>query len=262
MKSPRSTTDNERLQELRLAIQRFTDRRRSSQTAEEADCARATPEEALVCSSRVKRKARATAECPLSPASMAISSGPPGIDASGPTSSGPPGIDASGPMSSDSSCLSRCLLASQPPLGWGVTYFVISLRDSTGEARLSNMGLCARYRVIDGVCPDEVPAHIVAHWNSGRMSLERNRALQGAFAAHVRAWRALLHAGDAGGIALEDDCIFYRPHPLAPMQYPTDAVTLLGGCSRGFGRWCLCENFIHFWQHFLKHDRSADNRHV
>ena len=77
-------------------------------------------------------------------------------------------------------------------------YFVISLHDSTGEARMSNMGLGARYMVIDGVCPDEVPAHIaalpVAHWNSGRMSLEHNRALQGACAAHVRAWRAILHA--------------------------------------------------------------------
>ncbi len=48
--------------------------------------------------------------------------------------------------------------------------------------------------------PNEVPAHIVAHWNSGRMSLERNKALQGAFSAHVWARRALLHAGDAGGI--------------------------------------------------------------
>jgi len=95
--------------------------------------------------------------------------------------------------------------------------------------------------VIDGVCPDEVPAHIVAHWNSGRMSLEHNRALQGAFAAHVRAWRAILHAGDAGGIVLEDACIFYMPHPLAPRHYPTDAVTLLGGCFRGFGKWCVCE---------------------
>jgi hypothetical protein len=64
--------------------------------------------------------------------------------------------------------------------------------------------------------------------------------LQGAFAAHVRAWRALLHAGDAGGIVLEDDCIFYSPHLLAPMQYPTDAVTLLGGCFRGFGMGCVC----------------------
>ena len=70
-------------------------------------------------------------------------------------------------------------------------YFVVSLHDSTGEARLSNMGLRARYRVIDGVCPDEVPAHIVANWNSGRMRLEHNRALQGAFAAQVRAWRAI-----------------------------------------------------------------------
>ena len=104
---------------------------------------------------------------------------------------------------------------------------MILLRDSTGEARLSNIGLCASYRVIDGVCPDEVPAHILVHWNSGRMSLAHNRALQGAFAAHVRAWRAILHAGDAG-IVLEDDCIFYRPHPLAPRHYPTDAVTLLG----------------------------------
>ena len=25
------------------------------------------------------------------------------------------------------------------------------------------------------------------------------------------------------------------------MQYPTDAVTLLGGCFRGFGKWCVCE---------------------
>ena len=156
------------------------------------------------------------------------------MDASGPTSSGPPGMDASRPMSTDLSCLPSCALASQPPLGVGVTYFVISQRESTGEARLSKVGLCARYRVIDGVCANEVPAHIEAHWNSGRMSLERNRALQGAFAAHVQAWRALLHAGDAGGTVLEDDCIMYRPHPLAPMQYPTDAVTLLGGCFRGF----------------------------
>ena len=81
-----------------------------------------------------------------------------------------------------SSCLPGCVLAAQQPPGLGVTYFVILLHDSTGEARLSKkMGLCARYRVIDGVCPNEVPAKIVAHWNSGRMSLERNRALQGAF---------------------------------------------------------------------------------
>ena len=109
------------------------------------------------------------------------------------------------------------------------------------EARLSNMGLHASYRVIDGVCPNEVPGNIVAHWNSGRMRLERNRALQGARAAHVRAWRALLHAGDAGGTVLEDDCIFYRPHPLAPMQYPTGAVALLGGCFIGFGKLGVCE---------------------
>ena len=119
-------------------------------------------------------------------------------------------------------------------------YVLSSLHGSTGEC-VCQTWVCARYRVIDGVCPDEVPAHIVAHWNSGRMSLGHDRALQGAFAAHVRAWRANLHAGDVGGTVLEYDCIFYRPHPLAPMQYPADAVTLFGGCFRGFGKSSLCE---------------------
>ena len=103
------------------------------------------------------------------------------------------------------------------------------------------MNLFVKYRVIDGVRPDDVPAHILAYWNAGRMTLERNRALQGAFAAHVRAWRAILDAGDGGSIVLEDDCISYRPHPFSLVQYPTDAITLLGGCFRGFGKWGLCE---------------------
>ena len=103
------------------------------------------------------------------------------------------------------------------------------------------MGLRARYMVIYGTCPDEVPARMVAHWNSVRMSLERNKALQGAFAAHVKAWHALVHAGSIVGIVLEDDCIFYRPHPHRPEQYPTNAITLLGGCFRGFGAWGMCE---------------------
>jgi hypothetical protein len=40
---------------------------------------------------------------------------------------------------------------------------------------------------------------------------------------------------------LEDDCIFYRPHPHRPEEHPTNAITLLGGCFRGFGAWGLCE---------------------
>ena len=40
---------------------------------------------------------------------------------------------------------------------------------------------------------------------------------------------------------MEDDCISYRPHPFSLAQYPTDAITLLGGCFRGFGKWGLCE---------------------
>ena len=75
-----------------------------------------------------------------------------------------------------------------------------------GEARLLNMKLPTTYTIIDGVRPDDVPDHIQAHWHAGRMKLERNRALQGAFAAHVNAWRAIQHAGDDGAIVLEDDC--------------------------------------------------------
>ena len=223
-------------------------------------------------SSRAKRTARQAVEHPPSSHSFGEGdtkldkgpTGPPGIDADGPTS-GPPGINAGGPtgLQSDngegSSCSSSCSLVSHPPLpqptppppglaqvrtpppGLGIHYFVISLRDSTGEERLSNMNLFVKYRVIDGVRPDDVPAHILAYWHAGRMTLERNRALQGAFAAHVRAWRAILDAGDGGSIVLEDDCISYRPHPISPAQYPPDAITLLGGCFRGFGKWGLCE---------------------
>ena len=45
-----------------------------------------------------------------------------------------------------------------------------------------------------------MPDHIQAHWYAGRTGLDRNRRLQGAFAAHVQAWRAILHAGDNGAI--------------------------------------------------------------
>ena len=33
-------------------------------------------------------------------------------------------------------------------------------------------------------------------------------------------------------------------HTLAPMQHPTDAVTLLGCCFRGFGTWGVCETIV------------------
>ena len=237
----------ERLQELRLVVQRFSDRGpsvvRPLQVMEEAAHMRVMPDD---ISSRAKRTARQAVEHPPSSHSFGEGdtkldkgpTGPPGIDADGPTS-GPPGINAGGPtgLQSDngegSSCLSSHSLAQvpTPPPGLGIHYFVISLRDSTGEERLSNMNLFVKYRVINGVRPDDVPAHILAYWHAGRMSLERNRALQGAFAAHVRAWRAILDAGDGGSIVLEDDCISYRPHPISPAQYPTDAITLLGGVS-------------------------------
>ena len=252
-----STTEAERLQELRLVVQRFSDRGpsvvRSLQEMEEAAHMQVMPDD---ISSRAKRTARQAVEHPPSSHSFGEGdtkldkgpTGPPGIDADGPTS-GPPGINAGGPTLR--SVVSHRLRIKTPPPGLaqvptpppglGIHYFVISLRDSTGEERLSNMNLFVKYRVIDGVRPDDVPAHILAYWHAGRMSLERNRALQGAFAAHVRAWRAILDAGGGGSIVLEDNCISYRSHPISPAQYPTDAITLLGGCFRGFGNWGVCE---------------------
>ena len=258
-----STKEAERLQELRLLLQSFSDRGpsvvRSLQVMEEAAHMRVMP---VDISSRAKRTARQAVEHPPSSHSSGegdtkLAKGPTGllgIDADGSTS-GLPGINAGGPIGlqydngKGSSCSSSRSLVSHPPLpqppppppGLGIHYFVISLRDSIGEERLSNMNLFVKYTVIDGVRPDDVPAHISAHWHSGRMSLERNRALQGAFAAHVRAWEAILAAGDDGFIVLEDDCISYRQHPISPAQYPIDAITLLGGCFRGFGNSGMCE---------------------
>ena len=62
------------------------------------------------------------------------------------------------------------------------------------------MNLPADYTLVAGVCPDNVPEHIRTHWYYGRMGLERNRALQGAFTAHVKAWEAVERAGDDGAI--------------------------------------------------------------
>ena len=155
-------------------MQRFRDRGpsvvRPLQVMEEAAHMRVMPDD---ISSRAKRTARQAVEHPPSSHSFGEGdtkldkgpTGPPGIDADGPTS-GPPGINAGGPtgLQSDngegSSCSSSCSLVSHPPLpqptppppglaqvrtpppGLGICYFVISLRDSTGEERLSNMNLC------------------------------------------------------------------------------------------------------------------------
>ena len=231
---PASSADEQRLKELQQALWRFSDRAPPNAARfshdEAADCARVTPED--ICS-RSKRKAP-------SPPSMAPAE--------------PPGIVAGGSVAS--SCASQCLKPvapvhppperltrplPPPPPGLGLPYFVISLEDSIGERRLSNMNLPALYTIVKGVRPDDVPDHITQHWNVGRMSLERNRALQGAFAAHVKAWHAVVAGGDDGAVVLEGDAIFYRQHPMSSAQYPRNAITLLGGCFRGFGRWGLCE---------------------
>lgn len=70
------------------------------------------------------------------------------------------------------------------------------------------MRMPTTYTISDGVHPNDVPDHIRAHLYAGRAGLDRSRRLQGACAAHVKEWRAVLRAGDNGAIDLEDDCVF------------------------------------------------------
>ena len=119
----------ERLQELRLVVQRFSDCGpsvvRPLQVMEEAAHMRLMPGD---ISSRAKRTARQAVEYPPSSHSFGEGdtkldkgpTGPPGIDANGPTS-GPPGINAGGPTGlqsnngGGSSRVSSCSLLSPPP---------------------------------------------------------------------------------------------------------------------------------------------------
>ena len=160
----------ERLQELRLVVQRFSVRGPSVfHVKEEAALMQVMPYD---ISSFAKQTTRESIKQPPFSHSFGEGdtkldkgpTGPPGIDADGPTS-GPPGINAGGPtgLQSDNgegpSCLSSCSLVSHPPLpqplppppglaqvptpppGLGIHYFVISVHDSTGKERLSNMNV-------------------------------------------------------------------------------------------------------------------------
>ena len=147
----RSNAGNERLRELKLAIQQFP--------------VRGPPSIAVTTGPPGINASRRASGPPSAP-------GPAGIHGSGPMSE-PPGIDggSASPKSSGSSTCPLALLAPwmvitprwplppplPPPPGLGLSYFVISLRDSTGEARLSNMNLRVTHKVIDGVLADDVP---------------------------------------------------------------------------------------------------------
>ncbi len=108
------------------------------------------------------------------------------------------------------------------------------------------MWLDSSFVWVKGVNALEVPDHIHEHWYSGRMGVERNRTLQGAFAAHSKAWREIVDSdADHGVIVLEDDCVQFREYPRDAQSYPSDAITLLGGCFKGFGRWsCRMTGFV------------------
>lgn len=67
-------------------------------------------------------------------------------------------------------------------------------------------------------------------------------AWQGAFSAHLRAWEQLAERGDHGAIILEDDAQQFRRAALSVGVYPTDGITLLGGCFRAFGGWSPSDN--------------------
>ena len=106
------------------------------------------------------------------------------------------------------------------------------------------------YKVIPGVLPADVPPHVIDHWYTGRMGKARNRALQGAFAAHWAAWMQIAAAGDKGALVLEDDCVQYRAYPQLD-KYPHDGITILGGCFKGFSSWTRQRAYVTNLQ-FLK----------
>ena len=106
------------------------------------------------------------------------------------------------------------------------------------------------YKVIPGVLPADVPPHVIDHWYYGRMGKARNRALQGAFAAHWAAWMQIAAAGDKGALVLEDDCVQYRAYPQLD-KYPHDGITILGGCFKGFSSWARQRAYVTNLQ-FLK----------
>jgi len=115
--------------------------------------------------------------------------------------------------------------------------YVISLENDVGRARRQRMQLDKAYHLVTGVSPSCVPNHVSEHWYWGRTGTERNRALQGAFAAHWKVWMQMAAGGNRGGLVLEDDCVQYRDYPRVPKSYPTDGITLLGGCFKGWGNW-------------------------
>ena len=130
--------------------------------------------------------------------------------------------------------------------------YVISLSTQEGVKRQKMMRLqpCPMYKVIPGVLPANVPPHVIDHWYYGRMGKARNRALQGAFAAHWAAWMQIAAAGDKGALVLEDDCVQYRAYPQLD-KYPHDGITILGGCFKGFSSWARQRAYVSNLQ-FLK----------
>jgi hypothetical protein len=116
---------------------------------------------------------------------------------------------------------------------------VLSLETELGRRRRAGIGL-EGWTLVRGVLPEEVPEHVRSHWFPGRYSAERNARLQGAFSAHLKAWRSLAAEGSPEAIILEDDALLLRE---IPEDLP-NAVTLLGGVFCGFGRWCGTEDFV------------------
>eukprot|EP00974_Lingulodinium_polyedra_P032433 3123469-Lingulodinium_polyedra.AAC.1 len=65
------------------------------------------------------------------------------------------------------------------------------------------------YAVSLGVSLDDVPRHVEDHRYHGRVSIARNRTLQGDVVAHWKAWVRIASNGDNGAFVPEDDCVQY-----------------------------------------------------
>ena len=138
--------------------------------------------------------------------------------------------------SGDEKPLSVVMLKNAQDVGPCRRPYVISMDNEMGRHRRKNMRLAGPFLISPGVEPSAVPKHVVDRWFWGRMGTERNRALQGAFVAHWKLWMQVASKGDVGALVLEDDCVQYRDYP-SPSEFPTDGITLLGGCFKGWGKW-------------------------
>ena len=122
-----------------------------------------------------------------------------------------------------------------PSSGTCFQTFVISLATQQGFHRRASIGFNT-FRLHPGVVPAHVPPNIQRLWPPAqRYSKSTWRKLMCAFSAHFTLWQRVKHMDVTGVIVLEDDAKLIRAVP--NIDFPDDAITLLGGVLRTPGLW-------------------------